>query len=1084
MPLPNTPPILLSSADLDSGFSADGRTSLSLDTDNATAQALAVQADGKYVIAGWRDAGGGNFDFTLLRLNSDGSPDATFSGDGLVSTALADNQKAYDVALQTDGGIVVVGQTGSGASVDIQIHRYTADGVLDTSFSGDGVQTTSLSDAGDLANAVAVQTDGRILVAGASGSKYALLRYLADGSLDTSFDTDGKYIGSFGSNTAEASAMALQSDGSILVAGYGWDGAQWSIGVARHLVSGALDTSVSIDGPAVISDGGSTAFAPDIHSIAVQTDGKILLAGYIPGTTELDKYDAILIRLNQDGSTDTTFGGGDGIATLNRSNWDKFSSVVVAADGKILVGGEDDIDLNNAVLARFNGDGTLDTSFGSTGIFSSLYAIGTSTIQDLALAPNGQVVAVGASYTGANEFGVLRLAGVIGDQIASADAAFSYTIPANAFHDADGDTLTLSAALASGSDLPTWLNFDAATGTFSGTPTDGDFGTLQVGVTANDGQASVTAGFQMEVSNEFIEALRTTEHARWNDDRPNGTPGTQVTFSFMTAAPDYAEGAESSTFAAMNDAQLAAVRQVLQTYQELAGLTFVEVDDSGDGGQLRFGTYEVIDGSDAAYAYFPGPTPTSGDVWVNRASTGNDTPVTGTYAYTTLVHEIGHALGLKHPGNYGQGEPPYLPAGVDNTLYTVMSYNTHPQLTGTGIRPVTPMLYDVAALQFLYGANPATRTGDDTYTFDPAALTLETIWDGGGNDTIDVSSFTYACSIDLRAGEYSAITGFGAESFAIAYGAVIENAIGGAGADTLTGNTSDNLLDGRNGVDVMAGGLGNDTYVVDHARDSITELAGQGTDSVQATLSWTLGAHLENLALTGTGHRSGTGNHLDNLFTGNADNNILDGGVGRDTLAGGLGDDRYVVDNVGDVIQESAGAGNDTILASISWTLGENLENLVLTGTRNLSGTGNDLDNHLTGNGGAYVLNGGNGADVLYGGSGNDTLTGGAGSDTFAFTTPLHGSRNVDTITDFISEVDKIELSSAIFTQMDFLNEPTTDAFFQLGATAQDANDRILYDQAVGSLYYDADGTGAIAAIRFAVLSSLPTLHYNDFIVA
>jgi Ca2+-binding RTX toxin-like protein len=200
-------------------------------------------------------------------------------------------------------------------------------------------------------------------------------------------------------------------------------------------------------------------------------------------------------------------------------------------------------------------------------------------------------------------------------------------------------------------------------------------------------------------------------------------------------------------------------------------------------------------------------------------------------------------------------------------------------------------------------------------------------------------------------------------------------------------------------------------------------------------------------------------------------------------LIGGAGGDTYIVDNLSDVIQETgaAAAETDTVRASVNWTLGDNLENLVLTGTKSLFGTGNTLDNVLTGNGSANTLSGGAGSDTLNGVAGNDTLTGGAGSDVFSFTHALNASKNVDTITDFSSGADKIQLASTIFSQLGFTGTPGSDAFFHAGSTAHDATDRVLYDQTNGALYYDADGNGALAAVRFAVLGGMPAIQYLDF---
>jgi serralysin len=200
-----------------------------------------------------------------------------------------------------------------------------------------------------------------------------------------------------------------------------------------------------------------------------------------------------------------------------------------------------------------------------------------------------------------------------------------------------------------------------------------------------------------------------------------------------------------------------------------------------------------------------------------------------------------------------------------------------------------------------------------------------------------------------------------------------DNLVGSIEADTLRGLAGNDILNGNAGADILFGGAGNDTFVVDNIGDQTIELLNEGTDLVQAALSWTLGANIENLTITGTGNFNGTGNELANIITGNSSGNILDGGFGADMLVGGFGDDTYVVDNAADVTTEALNAGLDTVRSSINWTLSDNLENLVLTGSTNLNGTGNALANVITGNSGDNVLNGGRGADTLIGGLGNDT---------------------------------------------------------------------------------------------------------------
>ena len=204
-------------------------------------------------------------------------------------------------------------------------------------------------------------------------------------------------------------------------------------------------------------------------------------------------------------------------------------------------------------------------------------------------------------------------------------------------------------------------------------------------------------------------------------------------------------------------------------------------------------------------------------------------------------------------------------------------------------------------------------------------------------------------------------------------GAAATNGTGNALNNALTGNAATNRLDGGAGADTMSGGAGNDTYVVDNAADVVTEVAAGGSDTIESSITFTLGAEVENLVLTGAAAVNGTGNALSNVLTGNAAANRLDGGAGADTMAGGAGNDTYVVDNAADAITEAAAAGTDTVESSVSFALGAELENLVLTGASAINGTGNALTNALTGNASANRLDGGVGADAMAGGDGNDT---------------------------------------------------------------------------------------------------------------
>ncbi|MFN7382149.1 MAG: LamG-like jellyroll fold domain-containing protein [Dolichospermum sp.] len=249
-------------------------------------------------------------------------------------------------------------------------------------------------------------------------------------------------------------------------------------------------------------------------------------------------------------------------------------------------------------------------------------------------------------------------------------------------------------------------------------------------------------------------------------------------------------------------------------------------------------------------------------------------------------------------------------------------------------------------------------TGDDVYIVDTATdVITENV--GQGTDIVQSSSVSYTLADNV---ENLTLTG-----------TANINGTGNGINNTITGNTGNNTLDGGAGTDTLIGGLGNDIYIVDSTTDTITELANEGTDTIQSSITYTIAAaNVENLTLTGTAAINGTGNGGNNVITGNTGNNTLDGGAGTDTLIGGSGDDIYIVDSTTDTITELASGGTDTIQSSVTLTIATNVENLTLTGTAAINGTGNGDNNVITGNTGNNTLDGGAGTDTLIGGSGND----------------------------------------------------------------------------------------------------------------
>lgn len=305
--------------------------------------------------------------------------------------------------------------------------------------------------------------------------------------------------------------------------------------------------------------------------------------------------------------------------------------------------------------------------------------------------------------------------------------------------------------------------------------------------------------------------------------------------------------------------------------------------------------------------------------------------------------------------------------------------------------------------------------GNDSYSIENAADHVLEL-DGEGVDTIKTNLNGYRLPdfienlILTGAGAISGtgngldnvITGNGAANSLLG-GKGNDSLFGGKGDDRLDGGTGNDRLDAGAGADTMAGGAGDDTYSVDNAGDIVTELAGKGRDTVKTNLDgYILGANVENLILTGVAGLSGWGNALNNFITGNSlDNNLfgagggdtlyggkgndrLDGGAGSDRLYGGKGNDTYSVDSFKDHVVELAGQGNDTVKTNLDgYVLGDNVENLILTGSADIGGNGNALNNHLVGNGANNQLYGFEGNDLLDGGLGADRMIGGVGNDTY-----------------------------------------------------------------------------------------------------
>jgi len=405
---------------LDTSFGAGGTVTTDLGGTGSAARAVAVQPDGKIVAAGVV-AVNGVAAFGLARYNPDGTLDPSFGTGGTVTTAfdfVGSIGRIFSVVLQPDGKIVVAGSSLVNQFANFALARFNANGTLDASFGTGGIVTTGFGVSAEVFS-VAVQADGKIVAAGYANldgaADFALVRYNSNGTLDASFGTGGKVTTAFlsqGSSQAQALSVAVQPDGRIIAVGNAFVGGAFDFALARYNINGTLDASFGTGGQVMTDFAG---FNDQAGSVVVQPDGKIVVAGQA-GPYINTGLDFALARYNSNGTLDTSFGTSGKVTTDFAGSSDmpsEQSAVVLQGDGKIVMVGQTLVGgFNDFALARYNINGTLDTSFGTSGRVTTDFAGANDVPFSVALQPDGNIVVVGgATINGRADFALARYVG-------------------------------------------------------------------------------------------------------------------------------------------------------------------------------------------------------------------------------------------------------------------------------------------------------------------------------------------------------------------------------------------------------------------------------------------------------------------------------------------------------------------------------------------------------------------------------------------------------------------------------------------------------------------------------------------------
>ena len=394
---------------MDPTFGAGGKVNTAVGPGASEGWAMAIQDDWSIVVGGTA-YNGTDSDFALIRYQQNGNLDSSFGTNGKVTTNFGSGSDVvYAVTLQSDGKIVAAGLSWNGTNNDFALARYNVNGTLDNTFGNSGKVTTDFASSNDMGFAVAMLDGWSIVVGGiifnGTDYDYALARYTQYGVLDSSFGVNGKVITPMGSGDDFLTAMAIQSDSSIIVAGYAVSGSSNSFALAKYHSNGALDNSFGTNGKVITN---VTSNDAEATALTMQSDGKIVIGGYI-GNGVNDDFG--LARYNANGTLDATFGTNGIVETAVGDSDEAIYSLAVQPDGKIIGAGStiSNVGLYKNAITRYNTDGSLDNNFGGTGIVTNVLSASNNEAYATAIQHDGKIVTAGYANDGTNDkFSVAR----------------------------------------------------------------------------------------------------------------------------------------------------------------------------------------------------------------------------------------------------------------------------------------------------------------------------------------------------------------------------------------------------------------------------------------------------------------------------------------------------------------------------------------------------------------------------------------------------------------------------------------------------------------------------------------------------